>query len=225
VCLDSGSPDDAIDPDVAALMPTFFVLQPGANQHHRLSEETVMSVQRSWNKIMMGTARNYLYLKSTPGFIYTDSLDWFGQTFFVNLFEHYPSIIPLFTVHMSEMGRVLVIKMGEIVDLLTEPPRCTAAVTELAREQSLLGVHAVHYGMFAEIFLITLKNTLKEDYSDYAHTSWVKVRRLRCLQKFRIISKACFSFVLRIAGVLLYFIEDSSRCLDGRQETKASDHR
>lgn len=175
VCLDPSSSDDAIDPDVAALMPSFFASQPGAQHLQRLSEETVMSVQRSWNKIMMGTARNYLYLKSTPAFIYTDSLDWFGQTFFVNLFEHYPSIIPLFTVHMSELGRVLAIKMGEIVDLLTDPPKCSAILIELAREYSLLGVHAVHYGMFAEIFLITLKNTLKEDYSDYAHTSWVKV--------------------------------------------------
>jgi hemoglobin-like flavoprotein len=161
--------DEGLDPDIAAVMPQFYV------KDCNLTTEVVLSVQRSWNKIMHGTSMNYLHLKSSEGFQYEDAIDWFGQTFFINLYEAYPAVISLFHIHLKEMGRIFVVKFDSIVKLLDEPEKCAAVLEALAKTHSQYGVHAVQYGIFGDILFLTLRNTLKSDYTDYTHTSWIKV--------------------------------------------------
>lgn len=165
VCADP----DQLDPDLDAVMPKFYV------NNAILSSEVILSAQRSWNKIMQGTSMNYIYLKSTDGFLYTDAIDWFGHTFFITLFEQYPSIIPLFHIHIVEISKMFVLKFDSIVKLLDDPEQCLVTLETLARTHSQYGVHAIQYGIFGDVFMLTLRNTLKSDYTDYTHTSWIKV--------------------------------------------------
>jgi hemoglobin-like flavoprotein len=168
----SCSESDSMDPDLLAALPNFYVNDP------KLTSEVISSVQRSWNKIMHGTSRNYLYLKGTEGFPHEDSLSWFGHTFFINLFESYPSVIPLFNMHISDLGKVVVNKFDSIVALLPTLPKCATVLEDLARTHATYGVRAIQYGLFVDVFLLTLKNVLKADYTDYTEGSWIKVRSI-----------------------------------------------
>ena len=163
------SDGDGMDPDLLAALPNFYINNP------KLSSEVISSVQRSWNKIMHGTSRNYLYLKSTDGFSHEDSLSWFGHTFFINLFESYPSVIPLFNMHISDLGKVVVNKFDSIISLLLTLDKCGTILEDLARTHATYGVRAIQYGLFVDVFLLTLKNVLKADYTDYTESSWIKV--------------------------------------------------
>lgn len=128
---------DTMDPDLLAALPKFYIRNP------KLSSEVISSVQRSWNKIMHGTSRNYLYLKSMEGFIHPDSVSWFGHTFFINLFESYPGVIPLFHLHISDLGTIVVHKFDSIIDLLPSVEKCTAVLEDLARTHATYGVRAI----------------------------------------------------------------------------------
>lgn len=193
-CVSCTEPD-GMDPDLLAALPKFYISNP------KLTIEVISSVQRSWNKIMHGTSRNYLYLKSTEGFAHSDSISWFGHTFFINLFESYPGVIPLFHMHISDLGKIVVNKFDSIIALLPATDKCATVLEDLARTHATYGVRAIQYGLFVDVFLLTLKNVLKSDYTDYTENSWIKVRESKNLDY-----SLYLTYVYVLTGVQFLFV-------------------
>ena len=66
--------------------------------------------------------------------------------------------------------------LNKLLTCLEDSNEIHASLMEIAIALASRGVHAVQYGIFGEALLLTLHDCLKDEFTPYMKSCWVKVR-------------------------------------------------
>jgi hemoglobin-like flavoprotein len=109
--------------------------------------------------------KNFEDLKAGP--------DAFARNFYDRMLSTYPQIKPLFAdTDFPEQRKKLIQSLASIVSLASNPEGFGTYLDKLGRSHNNYGVIARHYSYVTASLLASLKETLGDDWTEEAASSW-----------------------------------------------------
>lgn len=100
-----------------------------------------------------------------------------GAIFYKNLFEIAPELRPLFKADIGDQGTKLMEVLALALGMLRQPQRLNEALVQLGQRHAKYGVHKGHFAPVGQALILTLEQSLGEDFTPQAKEAWVAVYR------------------------------------------------
>lgn len=152
------------------LMPVYYTTA------HLLPHEKEIAV-KAWKEIANARAKEFWRVKNlNPDAVTCKTpMEYFGNQFFLRLFDTHPTCRSLFAKGSMKEGQALLRMMSFIVSEIDNEEKLEKNLTTLAHSHNKMGVKAVEYGLFGEVLFATLKKCLGEEYDQATHAAWIKI--------------------------------------------------
>lgn len=168
------------------MMPLYFDPVDCSLLEHQVAEQ-------SWNLVLTDSSPEFLVKKGTEGFPYTSSVTLFYDTFYVRLFDIYPTAKQLFKSDIKDQGKFLVMMMSLALSEYSKPSQFDKSLVKLAEIHFKKGVKATECksaistlrckfsdflpdGIVGDVLFWTLRRVLGSDYFTPALLRiWIKI--------------------------------------------------
>ena len=95
-----------------------------------------------------------------------------SETFYENLFTVEPELRALFRPDLQSQGMRFMSTLATIADLLDAPAELASEIAHLATAHAGVGVRAAHFAPMGIGLMVTLAETLGEDYTPDLQAAW-----------------------------------------------------
>ena len=95
-----------------------------------------------------------------------------SETFYENLFTVEPELRALFRSDLQSQGMRFMSTLATIADLLDAPAELASEIAHLATAHAGVGVRAAHFAPMGIGLMVTLAETLGEDYTPELQAAW-----------------------------------------------------
>jgi hemoglobin-like flavoprotein len=95
-----------------------------------------------------------------------------SDVFYENLFAVEPDLRALFRTDLQSQGMRFMSTLATIADLLDAPADLGSEIANLAAAHAGVGVRAAHFAPMGVALMVTLAETLGEDYTPELRTAW-----------------------------------------------------
>ena len=125
-----------------------------------MTPENIKLVKKSWTKISL----NY---QAT------------AKLFYENLFELDPLLKPLFeSSNMDEQNKKFMVTLNTVVIALDKLDTIIPAIKKMGERHAGYNVKAEHYDTVIEALISTLREGLKDDFTEETKTAWIETYAL-----------------------------------------------
>ena len=95
-----------------------------------------------------------------------------SEAFYENLFAVEPALRTLFRSDLQSQGMRFMSTLATIADLLDAPAELGFEIADLAHAHAGVGVRAAHFAPMGVALMVTLAETLGEDYTPDLQAAW-----------------------------------------------------
>lgn len=101
-----------------------------------------------------------------------EKLEPASMVFYDNLFVIAPEMRPLFRGDINDQGMRFMSTLATIAEILDEPEALDQHFDDLARAHATLGVRERHFAPMGSALMVTLGETLGDEFTDDLHAAW-----------------------------------------------------
>jgi hemoglobin-like flavoprotein len=95
-----------------------------------------------------------------------------SRGFYENMFAIDPELRVLFRTDLASQGMRFMSTLATIADLLGDPQALGPELDELAKAHAGLGVRAAHFAPMGMALMVTLAETLREEFNPRLQSAW-----------------------------------------------------